>query len=64
MKLAITSRANYIVSALTIMAIMPYENGQIATIIPPAWKPYVAAAGVIAKLILDEIKSQQTAEKK
>lgn len=63
MKLSTTRRIDYVVSALTLLAVMPYENGPISLIIPPAWKPYVAAAGVLAKLILDEIKAQKTASK-
>jgi hypothetical protein len=58
-----TRRSDYWVLAITLLATMPYENGPMATIIPPTWKPYVAAAGIIAKMFLDEMKIRQTANK-
>lgn len=63
MKATTTRRADYIVSALTVLAVMPYENGPIAVIIPPHWKPYVAAAGVIVNIILREVKARQASSK-
>lgn len=63
MNLSTTRRVDYVVSALTLLSVMPFENGPISLIIPPTWKPYVAAAGIIAKMILDEIKARKTAEK-
>jgi hypothetical protein len=63
MKSNTTRRVAYITNALTLLAIMPFENGAVAAIIPPKWKPYLAAIGVIANLILDEMKLSQTATK-
>ncbi len=39
-------------SALTILAALPYQLGDLATIIPPEWKPKVVAAGLIATTVL------------
>lgn len=39
-------------SLLTILAALPYELGEIATIIPPAWKAKVAMISAAATLIL------------
>jgi hypothetical protein len=63
MKAAVTRRTDSIVNILTILAVMPFENGPLALIIPPLWKPHVAAAVVVAKVILDEMKTRQTATK-
>lgn len=57
----IAKRLDYTCLVLTVMAALPYELGTLATVIPPAWKPYVAFAGLVAKLILGEMKTQQAA---
>lgn len=53
-----TRRLDYATLALTVLAALPYELGTIATVIPPAWKPWVVFAGIVAKLILSEVKNQ------
>lgn len=58
-----TRRLESLMALLAFLAAMPYENGPIAVIIPPTWKPYVAAASLAAKLILDEVKARQTAHR-
>lgn len=63
MKPPTTRRLDYWVFSLTILATLPFENGPLAMIIPPHWKPYVASAGLIANMILAEIKLRQTASK-
>jgi hypothetical protein len=59
----ITRRLDSLVLILTVLAALPYELGSLATVIPPAWKPGVAAIGIAAKLVLAEIKTRQTANK-
>jgi hypothetical protein len=44
-------------SALTTIAALPYQLGDGATIIPPAWKARVVVAGLIATIILKSINS-------
>jgi len=44
-------------SALTAIAALPYQLGDIATIIPPQWKARVTIAGIIATVILKSINS-------
>jgi hypothetical protein len=44
-------------SALTAIAALPYQLGDVATIIPPAWKARVTIAGIIATVILKSINS-------
>lgn len=41
-----------IASALTILAALPYQLGDLATIIPPSWKPTIVALGLIATVAL------------
>ncbi len=41
-----------IFSLLTILAALPYDLGDVATIIPPAWKGKLVTAGIIASLAL------------
>jgi hypothetical protein len=41
-----------ITSALTILAALPYQLGELATIIPPSWKPTIVAIGLISTTIL------------
>jgi di/tricarboxylate transporter len=44
--------ASTLVSALTILAALPYQLGELSTIIPPNWKPTIVAAGLIATIAL------------
>jgi hypothetical protein len=44
-------------SALTAIAALPYQLGDVATIIPPAWKARVVIAGLIATVILKAINA-------
>lgn len=44
-------------SALTVIAGLPYQLGDIATIIPAVWKTRVVVAGLIATVILRAINS-------
>jgi hypothetical protein len=44
-------------SALTAIAALPYQLGDIATIIPPVWKARVTIAGIVATVILKSINS-------
>jgi hypothetical protein len=44
-------------SALTVIAGLPYQLGDVATIIPPAWKTRVVVAGLIATIILKSVNS-------
>ena len=39
-------------SALTTLAVLPYQLGDIATIIPAEWKAKVTLVGIIATAIL------------
>ena len=41
---------------LTVLAALPYQLGDVATIIPAAWKPVIALAGVIASAVLGAIR--------
>lgn len=47
-----TNIAAAFTSLLTVLAIVPYELGALATIIPPDWKAPIAAVGVLATAIL------------
>lgn len=60
MKPSTTRRLDYLALFLTVLAALPYELGSIATVIPPDWKPWVALSGLIAKLILSEIKNSNS----
>ncbi len=44
-------------TALTVIAALPYQLGDMATIIPPEWKPLVVKASVISALVLKIINS-------
>jgi hypothetical protein len=44
-------------SALTAIAALPYQLGDVATIIPPQWKARVTIAGIVATVILKSINS-------
>ncbi len=39
-------------SALTVLAALPYTLGDVATIIPPAWKSKIVIAGLVATTVL------------
>ena len=41
---------------LTVLAALPYQLGEVATVIPPAWKPVIALVGVIASTVLGVIR--------
>lgn len=47
-----TNIAAAFTSLLTVLAIVPYELGAIATIIPPAWKAPIAIAAALSTAIL------------
>jgi|GEM_PF-7095851 len=51
-----------VLSALTILAALPGELGDVAEIIPPLWKPKIVAIGLIATLVLRVWKAQVTAD--
>lgn len=44
-------------SALTAIAALPYQLGDVATIIPAEWKARVTVAGIVATVILKSINS-------
>jgi len=44
-------------SALALLAALPYTLGEVATIIPPTWKPKVAVISITAAFILRVINS-------
>lgn len=44
--------ASAITSSLTVLAALPYQLGEIAVLIPPDWKPWVAGIGLGATTIL------------
>lgn len=44
-------------ASLAMLAALPYSLGDIATIIPPAWKGHVAIAALIAAFLLRAINS-------
>lgn len=44
-------------SALTAIAALPYQLGEVATIIPAEWKARVTIAGIVATVILRSINS-------
>lgn len=44
-------------SALTILAALPYQLGELATIIPVNWKPTIVAIGLVATVILRSLNS-------
>ena len=50
-------------SALAAVAALPYQLGDISTLIPPEWKAKVTAASIIATVILRLI-GHSTPEKK
>lgn len=46
-------------AALTMLAALPYDLGQIAEIIPSEYKPYVTGAGIVATFVLRVINAVQ-----
>ena len=48
-----------ITSALTTLAALPYQLGDVATIIPVEWKNRVVIAGLIATVILRTIAASK-----
>jgi len=52
-----------IFSLLTLLAALPYQLGEIATIIPPEWKSKVVAVGAFATLVLRLINGWQQKSK-
>ncbi len=59
-----TRRVDNVVWALTIISLVPYETGSpLAEILPPAAKPWVILAVLMAKLILNEMKARQASNK-
>ncbi len=44
--------ASTLVSALTILAALPYQLGELSTIIPPNWKPTIVVIGLISTIAL------------
>lgn len=53
-----------LMSALTIIAALPYELGDVATIVPAEWKAFVVKAGIVATIILKIINSTAQADAK
>ena len=51
-KTTVSGVGTAIFTLLTVLAALPYELGDIATIFPPQWKAKIAIAGAIAALIL------------
>lgn len=47
---AISGIGAVVFSALTVLAALPYTLGDIATIIPADWKPYVVTCGLIGTI--------------
>lgn len=47
-------------SSLTVLAALPYQLGDIATIIPPNWKSKVVVAGLVATTILRIVNTKIT----
>lgn len=41
---------------LTVLAALPYQLGELATIIPPSWKPAIALLGLVASMVLGAIR--------
>lgn len=55
-----TGISSAIVATLTMLAALPYSLGEIATVFPPEWKPYIVVAGLVATLILRSLNAIQT----
>lgn len=61
-KTTLTGIFSALVAALTTLAALPYTLGDIATIIPADWKPWVFKVGIVATVALRILKSVQTAD--
>ena len=44
-------------SALTILAVIPYQLGDLGTIIPPKWKATLVIVGLVATILLRSINA-------
>jgi len=44
-------------SALTILAALPYQLGDLSTIVPTNWKPTIVAVGLVATVILRSLNA-------
>lgn len=51
-KTALTGIGTALFSVLTLLAALPYQLGDLATVIPPEWKSKVVVVGLIATTIL------------
>jgi len=55
-----------VASTLTILAALPYTLGELATVIPPDWKPKVVLIGLVASVglrIWNSVVPKQTEPK-
>jgi hypothetical protein len=50
-------------AAVTMLAALPYTLGDLATVIPPAAKPWVAGISLVAAFILRSINSIKSKSK-
>ena len=50
-------------ASLTVVAGLPYELGEVATILPPTWKAKVTVYSAIATFILRVLNSHYTKDK-
>lgn len=57
-----TGIASAVTAALTTLAALPYTLGDVATWIPPEWKPWVFKVGLVATVALRVLKSVNTAD--
>ena len=48
---------------LTVLAALPYQLGDVATIVPPAWKSKIVTAGIVATFILRVLNGLQQKDK-
>lgn len=56
----LTGILSSLTALLTILAALPYELGDAATIFPPEWKARIAVTGALATAILRVLKSAAT----
>lgn len=54
--------ASAFTSALTILAVVPYQLGDLGTLIPPKWKSTVVIVGLIATTLLRSINAAKPPE--
>lgn len=57
-----TGIASAAMAALTTLAALPYTLGDVATWIPPEWKPWVFKIGLVSTIALRVWKSAVTAD--